>query len=53
MVFCHYDIFFQVPLEKKEFSMGITSLSDSIGIGLAGAIALPVHNILCQLPKPY
>lgn len=48
-----YRISAEVPLEKKEFSMGITSLSDSIGIGLAGAIALPVHNILCQLPKPY
>jgi battenin len=45
-------ICFQVPFEKREFSMGITSLSDSIGIGLAGAIALPVHNILCQLPMP-
>jgi hypothetical protein len=44
---------FQVPFEKREFSMGITSLADAIGIGLAGAISLPVHNILCQLPKPY
>lgn len=43
----------QVPFEKREFSMGITSLSDAIGIGLAGALALPVHNILCQLPMPY
>ncbi|PNF26521.1 Battenin [Cryptotermes secundus] len=48
-----YRISVEVPFEKREFSMGITSLSDSIGIGLAGAIALPVHNILCQLPKPY
>ncbi|XP_021930411.1 battenin isoform X2 [Zootermopsis nevadensis] len=48
-----YRISTEVPFEKREFSMGITSLSDAIGIGLAGAIALPVHNILCQLPKPY
>jgi hypothetical protein len=33
--------------------LGITALSDSIGIGLAGAIALPVHKVLCQLPNPY
>ncbi|XP_069693085.1 battenin isoform X2 [Periplaneta americana] len=47
-----YQISTEVPFEKREFSMGITSLSDAVGIGLAGAIALPVHNILCQLPKP-
>jgi len=48
-----YRMSVEVPFEKREFSLGITSLSDSIGIGLAGAIALRVHKVLCQLPKPY
>ncbi|PSN40420.1 Battenin [Blattella germanica] len=47
-----YRISTEVPYERREFSMGITSLADAIGIGLAGAIALPVHDILCALPKP-
>nr|XP_024219713.1 battenin [Halyomorpha halys] len=41
----------EVPIEKQEFSMAFTSLSDAIGITLSGFIAIPVHNFICQLPK--
>jgi CLN3 protein. len=44
--------FFQVSEEKKEFAMGITCLADCVGVGLAGAIAIPVHDALCKLPLP-
>ncbi|XP_049806347.1 battenin isoform X1 [Schistocerca nitens] len=40
----------EVPPEKEKFSLSITSLADSLGIGLAGAISLPVHNAICLLP---
>jgi hypothetical protein len=50
-LYCQCDICFQVPFEKREFSLGITSLSNSIGIGLVLAIALPVLRVLCQLPN--
>ncbi|KAI6216628.1 Battenin [Aphelenchoides fujianensis] len=32
-----------------EFSMGMATLSDSLGIVLAGFTAMPVHNWLCKL----
>ncbi|XP_063220332.1 battenin isoform X2 [Bacillus rossius redtenbacheri] len=47
-----YRISVEVPKEKREFSIGITTLSDAVGICLAGFISIPVHNILCNLPKP-
>uniref|UniRef100_UPI00358E1256 battenin-like isoform X2 n=1 Tax=Myxine glutinosa TaxID=7769 RepID=UPI00358E1256 len=31
-----------------EFALGVTSVADSIGIALAGAIAIPVHNAICE-----
>lgn len=35
----------------REFSMGMTSVSDSVGIALAGAVSIPTHNWICTLPK--
>jgi len=32
--------------------MGVTSVSDSFGITIAAAVAIPVHNYLCTLPRP-
>nr|CAD7411867.1 unnamed protein product [Timema cristinae] len=43
--------FYGVSEDKREFSMGITSLADAVGIALAGFISIPVHNLLCQLPR--
>lgn len=44
-----YRISEEVPAEHREFSMGVTSISDSLGISLAAAVAIPVHNYICQL----
>lgn len=37
---------------RKEFSMGMTSFADAVGITLAGVFAILVHNSICGLPKP-
>eukprot|EP00092_Neocalanus_flemingeri_P032193 GFUD01034989.1.p1 GENE.GFUD01034989.1~~GFUD01034989.1.p1 ORF type:complete len:425 (-),score=70.86 GFUD01034989.1:138-1412(-) len=35
---------------EREFSLGISSVADSSAIGLAGIVALPLHNWICKLP---
>ncbi|RCN48479.1 CLN3 protein [Ancylostoma caninum] len=40
----------EVPADRKEFSMGFVSISDTFGILLAGFTAIPVHNIICEQP---
>lgn len=42
----------EIPKADRESSMGITTMADSIGITLAGWLSMPVHNAICQLPKP-
>jgi len=44
-----YKISSEVSPENREFSMGIASLADSIGIATAGIVSLPVHDALCKL----
>ena len=39
---------FQVAPEHKEFSLGVATLGDTIGIALAGAAAIPSHNHICM-----
>ena len=34
---------------SREFSLGITSVSDSLAVALAGIVALPLHNIICDM----
>ncbi|GAQ81718.1 hypothetical protein KFL_000890070 [Klebsormidium nitens] len=36
------------PVEHREFAMGITSLSDSVGVSLAGATALVVERVMLR-----
>uniref|UniRef100_A0A8R1E210 Battenin n=1 Tax=Caenorhabditis japonica TaxID=281687 RepID=A0A8R1E210_CAEJA len=36
--------------EDREYSMGVVSISDTIGIVLAGFLAMPVHNKICSMP---
>jgi len=48
-----YKISTEVRPEHKEFSLGIVSLADGIGIALAGAMALPLHNAICRMPPPW
>ncbi|VDM76424.1 unnamed protein product [Strongylus vulgaris] len=40
----------EIPPERKEFSMGFVSISDTFGILLAGFSAIPAHNIICRQP---
>lgn len=42
----------EVPEDKRKFALGVVSISDSIGVFLAGVLAIPSHNALCQLPLP-
>lgn len=40
----------EIPATRREFSVSFVTLSDSIGITLAGFLAMPAHNALCKLP---
>ncbi|KHJ82955.1 CLN3 protein [Oesophagostomum dentatum] len=40
----------EIPPERKEFSMGFVSISDTFGILLAGFAAIPAHNTICKQP---
>ncbi|XP_069591031.1 battenin isoform X1 [Ranitomeya imitator] len=35
--------------EDQEFAMSVACVSDTLGISLSGAIAIPVHNYFCRL----
>jgi battenin len=49
---CYVNAFYLVsvdtPKSVREFSIAITSLADTIGIALAGFVAIPIHNIICS-----
>ncbi|XP_015910468.1 battenin isoform X2 [Parasteatoda tepidariorum] len=45
-----YKITVEVAEKDREFSMGVASVGDSVGIALAGIVSLPVHEVLCKLP---
>ncbi|XP_043223425.1 battenin-like isoform X1 [Amphibalanus amphitrite] len=47
-----YSVYHKFPGREREFIMGTVSLADSMGIAVAGAISLPVHDALCTLPGP-
>ncbi|KAM5152553.1 battenin [Mantella aurantiaca] len=36
--------------EDKEFAMAAACVSDTLGISISGAVAIPVHNYFCALP---
>lgn len=40
------------PEPKRQFVMGITAISDSVGIALAGIFSIPTHNAICKLAAP-
>lgn len=42
----------EVPKNRQMFAMGIASVADTIGVSIAGLIAIPVHNAICKLPIP-
>lgn len=39
----------EVPADVREFSMGVATVGDTVGIALAGAVAIPSHNHICTL----
>ncbi|XP_022699751.1 battenin-like isoform X3 [Varroa jacobsoni] len=43
----------EIAPEAREFSMGVTSLSDSLGITLAAFIAIKAHNLICDYRNSY
>ncbi|XP_065165723.1 battenin isoform X2 [Atheta coriaria] len=47
-----YKISSEVPEEEKQFSMGVTSFADSIGITLAGVFAMLAHDAICKTDRP-
>ncbi|XP_055617241.1 battenin [Toxorhynchites rutilus septentrionalis] len=47
-----YRMQIEIPEARREYAMMITSISDSVGIALAGVAAIPSHNAICDLPVP-
>lgn len=47
-----YKISKDIHPNRREFSLALTSMSDSVGIALAGIFAIPTHNAICKLPSP-
>ncbi|XP_069141526.1 battenin-like [Argopecten irradians] len=39
----------KVEPEYREFSMGVATMADSIGIAVAGAVTIPSHNRICAM----
>lgn len=46
----YYRMSREIPSTHKEFAMNVVASSDSIGIILAGFLAIPTHNWICQMP---
>ena len=44
-----YNMTNEIKAEYKEFCIGVATLGDSIGIAIAGAVAIPTHNAICGL----
>lgn len=42
----------ELPEARRNFALGVVPLGDTVGIALAGALAIPLHNALCSLPRP-
>lgn len=42
----------EVPVQYKLFGLGVTTIGQSLGIVLAGLLAIPVHDWICKLPAP-
>ncbi|XP_048253040.1 battenin-like isoform X1 [Haliotis rufescens] len=44
-----YRIRKEIAPEVREFSLGVATVGDAVGIAVAGAAAIPSHNRLCDL----
>lgn len=47
----YYRISQEVPSSRQELAMNVVACSDSIGIILAGCLAIPTHNWICRMPS--
>lgn len=45
-----YRLYQDIPPIDQEFSLSAVCISDTLGIMVAGAVAVPVHNFICALP---
>jgi len=45
-----YRISVETEPQRKEFSLGIASLGDTLGICLAGFFSIALHNWICDIP---
>ncbi|KAG0730437.1 Battenin [Chionoecetes opilio] len=45
-----YKVSQEIDGPHKEYAMSVTTLADSLGITVAGFIAIPIHNAICSLP---
>lgn len=43
----------ELPEARRIFALGVVPLGDTFGIAIAGAVAIPLHNFLCALPRPW
>lgn len=48
----YYRMSKEIPDDRRDFALGIVPVADSIGIALAGFLAIPAHNALCKVPMP-
>lgn len=44
-----HNIALETSDEHREFAMAAACISDTLGISLSGLVALPLHNLLCNL----
>lgn len=38
-----------VPPERRQYAIGMVAQADSYGIIAAGMLAIPVHNLICEI----
>lgn len=43
-----YSIYNEVPAHRREYSLGLASVSDSFGIVVAGVLSTFIHNYICK-----
>lgn len=48
----YYKMSKEIPEDRRDFALGVVPVADSIGIALAGFLAIPAHNALCKVPMP-
>lgn len=48
----YYRMSKEIPEDRRKFALGVVPTGDAIGIAIAGFLAIPTHNALCQVPMP-